>query len=235
MHEITALTGVYADALVRDEAGNLMFMSCFGRDTAIKELMARIQLDTSDQGLRELTLVGQQEDRRVMMTAQIRNAKELAKHTGRVGKTLYGELTHAWIYDPVIQSPDKASGRAWIIHLHRSGGVLADSHDREQIRGRIWESIKALASVPLMEHWREPVIGAITQDMVYTMGLHVPSDYSPRLSKPLGALSAVRVQLSEDFPERVSQMIRAGHLKETPELLIEHDQSDSALLEQLAA
>ena len=59
MYQIQQVSDVHVDACVRNEAGQLMFLSAFGRDTAIKELMARMELGTGDNhSLSELTLKG---------------------------------------------------------------------------------------------------------------------------------------------------------------------------------
>jgi len=47
MLAINEVNDVYCDALVCDE-GYLVFASCWGRDTAIQELLARLTLATSE-------------------------------------------------------------------------------------------------------------------------------------------------------------------------------------------
>lgn len=46
LYRIERCTDTFVDACLRDEAGRLLLMSVFGRDTAIKELQARIHLGT---------------------------------------------------------------------------------------------------------------------------------------------------------------------------------------------
>jgi hypothetical protein len=83
MYAIQNCVEVYVDACVRNEAGQLMFMSVFGRDTATRELMARIQLASGQDSLRELSLVGHGPYKGESHTVQVADAKELDKLTGR--------------------------------------------------------------------------------------------------------------------------------------------------------
>ena len=42
LFKLRELSDLFADACVRDEAGQLMFLSLYGRDTAIQQLLARL-------------------------------------------------------------------------------------------------------------------------------------------------------------------------------------------------
>ncbi len=53
---LSAIHDVYADAYLADDSGRLLFLSVWGRDTALQELLARLQLPRSDNGIREFTL-----------------------------------------------------------------------------------------------------------------------------------------------------------------------------------
>jgi len=57
LYEIERCADVFVDACLRHEGGRLLFLSVFGRDTATKELLARMQLGAQHQdGLAELML-----------------------------------------------------------------------------------------------------------------------------------------------------------------------------------
>jgi hypothetical protein len=211
MYQIQQVSEVHVDACVRNEAGQLMFLSAFGRDTAIKELMARMELSTGDNhSLSELTLKGTCDHAGESHAVMVGDPKRLDKHTGRLPKRkLFGNMTHVWIYDPAIREPDKGSRTAWLIDRVISDGTESSSLD---IRERIWATIGQLASIPLLPHWRDTVLKAVWRDMVFEMGKTTSEEYNPRFSKPLGGMQAFRIALTEEFPNVVSSLIKSGQL-----------------------
>lgn len=211
MYQIQQVSDVHVDACVRNEAGQLMFLSAFGRDTAIKELMARMELGTGDNhSLSELTLKGTCDHAGESHAVMVGDPKRLDKHTGRLPKRkLFGNMTHVWIYDPAIREPDKGSRTAWLIDRVISDGTESSSLD---IRQRIWATIGQLASIPLLPHWRDTVLKAVWRDMVFEMGKTTSEEYNPRFSKPLGGMQAFRIALTEEFPNVVSSLIKSGQL-----------------------
>jgi hypothetical protein len=211
MYQIQQVSDVHVDACVRNEAGQLMFLSAFGRDTAIKELMARMELGTGDNhSLSELTLKGTCDHAGESHAVMVGDPKRLDKHTGRLPKRkLFGNMTHVWIYDPAIREPDKGSRTAWLIDRVVSGATETFNLD---IRERIWATIGQLASIPLLPHWRDTVLQAVWRDMVFEMGKTTSDEYNPRFSKPLGGMQAFRIALTEEFPNVVSSLIKSGQL-----------------------
>ena len=211
MYQIQQVSDVHVDACVRNEAGQLMFLSAFGRDTAIKELMARMELGTGDNhSLSELTLKGTCDHAGESHAVMVGDPKRLDKHTGRLPKRkLFGNMTHVWIYDPAIREPDKGSRTAWLIDRVVSGATETFNLD---IRERIWATIGQLASIPLLPHWRDTVLKAVWRDMVFEMGKTTSDEYNPRFSKPLGGMQAFRIALTEEFPNVVSSLIKSGQL-----------------------
>lgn len=211
MYQIQQVSDVHVDACVRNEAGQLMFLSAFGRDTAIKELMARMELGTGDNhSLSELTLKGTCDHAGESHAVMVGDPKRLDKHTGRLPKRkLFGNMTHVWIYDPAIREPDKGSRTAWLIDRVVSGATETFNLD---IRERIWATIGQLASIPLLPHWRDTVLQAVWRDMVFEMGKTTSEEYNPRFSKPLGGMQAFRIALTEEFPNVVSSLIKSGQL-----------------------
>ena len=211
MYQIQQVSDVHVDACVRNEAGQLMFLSAFGRDTAIKELMARMELGTGDNhSLSELTLKGTCDHAGESHAVMVGDPKRLDKHTGRLPKRkLFGNMTHVWIYDPAIREPDKGSRTAWLIDRVVSGATETFNLD---VRERIWATIGQLASIPLLPHWRDTVLQAVWRDMVFEMGKTTSDEYNPRFSKPLGGMQAFRIALTEEFPNVVSSLIKSGQL-----------------------
>ena len=217
MYEIKHCSDVFVDACVRNEASQLMFLSAYGRDTSIKELMARMELGTKDHhGLSELTLLGKCDHAGEVHTALIGDPKRLEKHTGRLPKRkLFGNLTHVWIYDAAISAPDKGSKTAWLIDKIQPDGN-GQSDQFNDMRERIWATVCELASIPLMQHWQDVILDVIWGDMVFDMGKTEGSQLNPRYSKPLGGMQAFRVALTDTFPQVVSALIKAGRLTLEP-------------------
>lgn len=215
MYQIQQVSDVHVDACVRNEAGQLMFLSAFGRDTAVKELMARMELSGSDNhSLAELTLKGTCDHAGESHAVIVGDPKRLDKHTGRLPKRkLFGNMTHVWIYDPAIREPDKGSRTAWLIDRVISDATEPSTFD---IRERIWATIGQLASIPLLPHWRDTLLKAVWRDMVFEMGKTTSEEYNPRFSNPLGGMQAFRIALTEEFPNVVSSLIKSGqlHLKQ---------------------
>lgn len=207
MYQIETCSDVFVDACVRNQAGILMFASVYGRDTAIKELMARIQIAKGSEGLSELKLKGCGVHQGEVHVATIGNAKDLDKLTGRLSKCLYGNLTHAWIFDPAIRAPDKGAGQAWVIEPKQAD----DPEQSARIQRRIWHSVCHLAAVPLLPHWQPTVMRAFGTDLVCQMGT-TDGGHNPWYSKPLGDVVAYRVRLESDFSSRICTLVQNGEL-----------------------
>jgi hypothetical protein len=224
MYQIDDCGDVFVDACVRNEASQLVFLSVYGRDTAVKELMARIELGAHDNhGLRELRLKGSGIHAGEHHTVVIADPKLLDKHTGRLPKRkLFGNLTHVWIYDGAICTPDKGARTAWLLdRVVPVQGAVAPAAGVDGVsaamRARIWAAVSHLATIPLMAHWQDAVLAAIWRDMVFEMGKSTDPAYNPRFSQPLGGMQAFRIALTEDFPAVVSSLIKGGQIGLKPE------------------
>jgi hypothetical protein len=215
LYELTQVSEIYVDAMVRDVQGDLMFMSCYGRDTAIKELMARIQIQGQQGAISELTVKAiDQNGQSRLATATLLQPKELEHHTGRLPRGLFGQLIHTWIYNPIILGVNKGAKQAWVIQSEPR--IDSEAQALGAIREQVWDAVKQLASVPLLDHWREPVLDSIWADMVFECGVTQHTDYSPRLSIPIGPIRACCIRLADEFPNRVTQLIRRGVLQLEP-------------------
>jgi hypothetical protein len=214
MFQIQQCHDVFVDSCVRNESGALLFLSAFGRDTALKELMARIQLsDSSQDGLSDLKLKGFGVHAGENHTVFIDHARDLQKTSGRLSKCLYGQLNHLWIYVPALLDINKATGIAWVlVRQTRSPDGTVDALDREDLSWRLWRAVVELSTIPLMAHWRTTVFQAMQDDLVLEMGSAVKDDPRLKFARPIGDVLAFKVHLAEDFPERISQLIRQGKL-----------------------
>ena len=136
---LSAIPNVYADAYLADDSGHLLFLSVWGRDTALQELIARLQLPRSENGIREFTL--RQDDFKCMV--QVPNVDELDKMTTKTpSHTVFGTLTQLWIFDKRAVRPDRVNQRALMLYDPEAGPVDP------------WCLLKAVCPLPLLDEWK---------------------------------------------------------------------------------
>lgn len=137
---LSAIHDVYADAYLADDSGRLLFLSVWGRDTALQEFLARLQLPRSENGIREFTLHNGEFKRLV----SVPNVDELDKITSKTpSNTVFGVLTHLWIYDQLAIRPDHVNHRALILY------------DIEEGMPDPWPLMKTVCPLPLLDSWKE--------------------------------------------------------------------------------
>ncbi|MBL8510656.1 MAG: hypothetical protein JNM52_03330 [Betaproteobacteria bacterium] len=196
LHELSDL---FVDASVCDESGRLMFLSCYGRDTTVQQLLASFTLPPHEGGFDTITLSdanlnGRGPRRRI----QVNN--KLTKITGRFpARNLFGDLVQTWLFDPVIQVPNSANQSAWVLEPHPGAGEIAPV--------RIWNLVKRLSPIPLLEHWQRPLLNSLP-------GL--VRDLADSDHPPMGPIRAYRIQLPDDFCEAVSRLVK-NHVLELNE------------------
>lgn len=199
LYRIKELADLYADACVRNEAGQLLFLSVFGRDTSVQQLLASFALGAKDGGLTQFKL---QTPGVADQLVLIGDANRLEKLTGRLPRqNLFGNLTHAWIFDPVVVVPDRANRIVW-----RVFGEPRDPYapaQRERFTAELWATLKQLMPVPLLDHWREPVLRAAAEYVTWLDELSAP---------PVGPVSGYKLQLPEAFLATLSTLVRDGEL-----------------------
>ena len=198
LFKLKELSDLYADACVRDESGQLMFLSLYGRDTAIQQLLAAFTLKVTEGGLSAFHL---QDPDGQAQVVYVGNTDRLEKFTGKLPRdNLFGNLAHVWLYDPALIRPDRSNRVAWIL----VDGVHDESSPLEVIWDRAWELYKLLSPVPLLDAWQQAVLSRTGGEVVTLMG--------ETLYPPLGRVGAARVSLPESFPEVISGMVKAGDL-----------------------
>ena len=178
---------LYVDACVCDEQRNLVFFSAWGRDTALQEFLARLTLGTSENGLEQFHIVV---DGRSLVVFP--NTDQLEKRTTRQFRgTLFGSLLHLWLFDRRCAQPDRAN--------HFAYALLENGQSPRQ---RLWPLITQTCPLPLLPHWREPVMDKLTQH-----------DMLQPLAGALGAVTAWRLSLQLDVLEpALGDLIRLGQL-----------------------
>ncbi|MFP1817328.1 hypothetical protein ACLEC2_16245 [Lonsdalea quercina] len=186
---LNACPHIMADAYVCDERRSLAFLSVWGRDTAIQELLARLTLK-NEEALTQLTLTDVALHEHTLFPG---NTDNLNKRTSRHGQTRFGTLVHLWLFDKRCQIPDRVNHQA----------ILLTAKDDPLWRQRAWALLRETCSVPLLDHWQTSVLEILrTSQMLAPL----PGSY--------GSLSGWR--LSVDVPlltELMSQAISRGELR----------------------
>ncbi|WP_230971730.1 hypothetical protein [Nitrogeniibacter aestuarii] len=196
---------LYVDACVRDNDGELLFMSIFGRDTATLKFFSAFELKQADGGLLTgnlATLDLQAEDGR-KHPVMCSNPKKLEKESGKLSDVgILGPMAHAWIFDPAIRSGGMVSGQAWLI------GPRTDALEWND---RVWETVKRISKIPLLDIWRDPLMKGL--------GANIFEDLELSNAPPLGRLTGFNVHLPANFANVISASVASG-------LLDEHDEGD---------
>lgn len=148
---VESSTPLFLDAYLMD-GERWIFGSFWGSETTMQEFFARLTLANHEQGLRSFTLQSATGERQRIFAGRV---DDLTKVTGRTpNTTVLGSFCNVWIFDPVLQKPDRTNGEAYIIGR--------PSESRAQMWLRAWASVQSLSQVPLLEHWRDEVMELLT-------------------------------------------------------------------------
>lgn len=138
LYPVRELADVYADAFVTDDEGYLLFLSVWGHDTALQELLAKLTLSDAMDGLGVLTL-----NHKLVFIPEDKG--NLAKLTGRTRKDcLFYGLSQLWVYDKLANQFDKANQRALL---------LKQPADDANFTKYLWHVVRQLCTVPLLPEW----------------------------------------------------------------------------------
>lgn len=190
---------LFADAVLVDAYDKLLFISLWGRDTAIQEFLARITLSQDEGGLQSFCLTadpGGEQRRKCVLVGE---TKRLDHYSGRMpGQNVFGDMAHLWIFDRLVAEPDLSNRRT--IALFRA----SDVHPNEvthNARHRIWQVAKSLCHLPLLDHWAATVIDTFYQrDWIKDLrGIGVD-----------GAM--IDLSLGDEIEDEISHLIRKGVL-----------------------
>ncbi|HHC72951.1 MAG TPA: hypothetical protein ENK54_08635 [Thiotrichales bacterium] len=190
-------SGLFADAVLTDEGRNLLFLSVWGRDTAIQEFRARLSLPVREGGLDRFRMEGEAGD----LFVQVGNPDRLIGESGRApSHSIFGSLVHLWLYDRLAVAPDRANRRALMLHRPEEA---ENPVGQASIRRRLWTLVADTCHVPLLSHWQETALGAFeAAGWIKTL--------------PGIGVSAHLVDLGDDEVEDlVTRLIRGGRLAAT--------------------
>lgn len=178
---------LFVDACACDEQRNLVFLSAWGRDTALQEFLARMTLGAAEDGLTQFHIVV--DDRSLPVFP---NIDLLEKRTTRqLRGTLFGSLIHLWLFDRRCVQPDRAN--------HFAYALLENGQSPVQ---RLWPLIQETCPLPLLPHWQKPVMDLLTQHEMLQL-----------LPGSSGGVAAWRLSLQLDVLEpALGDLIRQGQL-----------------------
>lgn len=146
LYRIDECQDLMADACVCDEAHQLIFLSVWGRDTAVQEFLARLTLGSAEKGLDRFHLVTADH---TSIPVEVPDVHRLEKRTTRAfQRTLFGSMIHTWLFDSRCVKPDRANGSALAI-------LPKDDASRTQ---RLWSLAQDTCPLPLLNHWRDTVL-----------------------------------------------------------------------------
>jgi len=181
LFELSEISGVFTDAALTDDTGNLLFISVWGRDIAMQELLGRLQLPKSENGIRELTI----QRNSLYKKVQIPNVDDLDKTAYKVTKpTIYGELAQMWIYNKIAITPDLSNHRALMLY--------ADDDKKPEL----WPLVKSVCHLPLLDHWKDAFIKKCFDN-----------DWIRYLDNGFG-IKGVFIELNDQVEDVMSQMIQ---------------------------
>ena len=204
---------ITVDAMVLDDSGYIMLLSCFGRDTAMNQFLAAFHLPVRQGGIDTVLLDPQTEAAGTFSSRGfLGDPQRFEKFTSKLPRrSLFGELTHTMIYDPKLTEADKANGIAWVL---TQGGV----ERTEEHQAKIWAALKTLAPVPLLDHWQRPLLQAI-KPLIKYMNNH-------ERYQPSGNVLATRIELNDSFVLTLSELVKTRVLTREPMLGLEFSGGD---------
>lgn len=183
---------LYVDACVCDEQRNLVFLSAWGRDTALQEFLARLTLGRSEGGLDQFHIVIGGRSIPVFP-----NADHLEKRTTRqYPGTLFGSLLHLWLFDRRCAAPDMANHFAYAL-----------VRVNEDPLHKLWPLVTMTCPLPLLQHWRALVMELLVSHRMLEL-----------LPGAVGHVSVWRLAIRLDVLElALGDLIRNGRLSTTPQ------------------
>jgi hypothetical protein len=194
LYRIEECPHLMADGCICDERSQLVFLSLWGRDTAVQELLARLTLGGQEDGLDQLHL---QAPEGTDLAVYVGDAQKLDKRTTRAfRRTLFGSMIHLWLFDKRCIAPDKANASALAI-------LPKESSMQPQ---RLWTLVRDTCPLPLLDHWSDVVLDLLQSRAMLTP---LPFALGPlqgyQLSMDVGTLSAA-----------LGELIRTGRLDTSP-------------------
>lgn len=190
---------IMIDAIGRDLNGQLVFLSIYGRDGSVQQLLSRMQLSQHADRVTKVTTTFP--GRPSKFEALVGDPRRLQKVTCRLPKQcLFGPLVHGWIFDPELTTPDRVNGRGWL--------TFDAGHSPQMRKGATWSLVKHLSPIPLLDEWKDFVLTALRETMVDEEAGHRCLSPTPSI----GPIELSLIQLPSSFEALISESIRNGKL-----------------------
>jgi hypothetical protein len=190
---IEEIGDLFVESLIVDDESDLIFMSVFGRDTAVTELLARASLSATDaNSLTKITVWGSWGAKRVFL-----DHGRLDKKTARIPGTRFGIICHAFLFQKDLGKADYKQQRAF--QLYRQSDM--------NIQDKAWRLTQNLVRFPLPDHWREDAMAIAAR--VCPM---------KKMRAVMGDIGCYEHSIdSQKMEFELSEGIREGRLKAYPE------------------
>ena len=199
MFQVEEFPEIWVDACLRNSDGRLMFLSLYGRDGSVMQFLAALELGRTERGVDRFHLVNGAQRH----PTDVESTDRLAKQSVRLPRqNLFGQLSHMWLYDKALQTPDRANRIAWVMSQR------AASDDNQGVAAgieRVWRTVLDLSPVALLDHWRDPLLSWCREKRAIE-ALDDP------VYPAIGRIEATRVSLSDHFVQFVSDGVRSGLL-----------------------
>lgn len=204
--QFNEIDGVLCDAIIADEHGQVMMLSCYGYDASINRLFASFALSKFNGGLTSLSFEYEGRERKLL----IGSADRLTKTAGRLPNGLFGNnLVHTFIYDESIVQDDMSNQVRWM--------VLRGQHDDHDVDLRLWSVIKRLSPIPLMDDWRIQIMNALVKTGVIVSNMATGDDLRVSIGVACWRVDLDSKQAKDfmgcDFSSYVSSMVKSGVLE----------------------
>lgn len=180
----------YVDGMAYDDRANLIFLSVFGNYSLLKRFRASIALPKKH----ALALSEVEISIADFMSYHIKLNDNLNAKFMKVPHEKVISLSHLVLYTPELERPDRDKKTAVIIRL--------PDQSEDDFNVKAWKTIQHLADIPLLDHWRKPVMEKFCQRQ---------SCFST-LSSDGRINQAVKITLDDAFPELISSLLKNGSI-----------------------
>ncbi len=188
--------GVFTDSTLA-EGGRLLFGSFWGRDTAVQEFLARMQLGASDAGIQSFKVNSEE--------ISLGNIERLQKRSGRYTSPIYGQMNHLWIYDKALVRDDQSSRTAYLmgdwskVDFHSNVKTPAEKLADAGLLDVAWDRFEQISPLSLLSTWEIDLInyGFANGWLEWLNG---------------NGIMALRIALPDDFEEIISSLVKGNDL-----------------------
>ncbi len=198
---------LFADSFL-SKNNYLMFASIYGRDTAIQQLLAEIELGQMNAlNFKPQTGAKLKYSSRVWLG----ESKRFAKTTTRLHNTPFGTIVQLWLYDAILTKPDLATRTAWLMIQQR------ENLPQQAIYNALWQHVQTLSNVYLLPHWQDTLlhIGLQSPAALHDCKAWITQEGSDENGANISdGIAAFKLELPENFEQMVANLVQAQVLRE---------------------